>query len=110
MSLYKKIDECYFRDSMGMFGRDNFSLKGYRVILEHFEEYDHVVELDPIAIDCCFVEYDLRNDEDASAVINDYGYLVDKENPDIGDIIEVLEEETFVLCADEDCLLFDRDF
>lgn len=87
-------DSELYHDLKAM-GRDNFSYEGAKALMEHLQawagEYGTNIEYDPVALCCDFAEY--TEDE----LISEYGYLLDDENPEIGDLVETLGYETQVI-------------
>lgn len=84
--IYQTIDNAsQFADAFRQVGRPNsFTYDGYAAMYEYFEEMGTDLELDPVAIDCEFAEYD-----SAINCIEDCGYDWDG----IGDSYENDEEK-----------------
>lgn len=80
-----------FRDIFMRYGRHNsFSYEGFEVLFDFLEEIDPMMEVDPIAIDCDFVESDIPT------ILADY---------DLSSVDE-LRERTTVLEVDEDTVIY----
>lgn len=95
--------------------RDYYSMNGIDALLEYYDEIDENMEFDPVGICCDCTEYGGHGAAvDFNDLINDYGYMLDREewldenalSPDewednkelyIDGLIEVLGQHTTVL-------------
>ena len=60
--------------------RDYYSVNGLDALLEYYDEIDENMEFDPIAICCDCTEYGEHGAARSfSDMINDYGYLLDRD-------------------------------
>ena len=112
MKMIKRMDEYDMKEAFSDFGRDYYSLNGYRAILDYYNDIDENIELDVIAICCEWTEYGDNAACDFEDMKNDYGYLypideymqdyyITEEDFDIDEyideLIKVLECHTTVL-------------
>ena len=109
------------RDEFRAYNRDNFSFEGYEALLEWYDEVDHDMELDVVAIDCEWYEYGNGTEACLSwqSFINDYEYLVKREGAEeefaeieseedrVKFIVNLLEEagKTFIMLSDSILIL-----
>ena len=91
--------------------RDYYSMNGIDALLDYYDEIDENMEFDPVAICCDCTEYGAHGAScDFSDLVNDYGYLLDREEwmgenaldefdeeLYIDALVEVLEDHTSVL-------------
>lgn len=95
--LYNQINFHHFIDSFKKAGRDIFSYDGYQALFNYLESVDDWVEFDIVDIACSYNE--LSYDE----VIQVY-QLDEDATPE--DIIEYLNEHTFVVYVGPESVLF----
>ena len=114
--IYTKLDEYDIRKMMQDCNRDNFSLCAIRAYIHFIKSIgDQPQEFDAIAFDCSFIEFDLSNDDERKAFINDYGDLVKDEtfsddDSKVESIMDKLNDETCVISQDYNCFTFDYNF
>jgi hypothetical protein len=95
MSLYD------FKQAFCDYDRDYFSDEGYDVLFNMFLEIAPEADLDVIAVCCDYTEY-----ETDSALLDDYGYLIDydEDHDDIDDAMydlkNELEADTYFVALD----------
>ena len=70
--MLMEIDVFDFEKMFKLMDRDNFSKEGYTALFDYYDEFEDF-KLDVIAI-CCEV-----NEYTKEEVLNEYSYLVDKE-------------------------------
>jgi len=84
--MKQEITSSQFMDAFKQMERDYYGYEGYKALFDYYDEIEGF-ELDVVAICCEVTEYD---EED---LINDYGYLVDKEDFQEDEEAEELTEE-----------------
>ena len=87
---------------------DNFSLSGLGCLFDYLESYEQDVgvelELDVIALCCEYSEY-----SSVQEVVENYDIQLDEEEDALEQLLEYLQENTSVVCCEEDCIVI-QDF
>tara|TARA_X000001388_G_C2200833_1_gene111218 strand:+ start:104 stop:442 length:339 start_codon:yes stop_codon:yes gene_type:complete len=111
--MIEQVYKCDFIKRFDDIRPNQFSRKGLTILFNYLEmledDTSEQIEFDCIALCCEFVEY-----ENKTEFAGDYGHLfMDSLFDDLSDlenseILEILEDKTYVLCFDEDCILFQQ--
>lgn len=102
MSLIRTITGMDLMDAMKDAGRgDSFSIEACNAIVEYYGEFEDSIEIDPVAIDCEFIEskwedirVDYCNFDDISAALNER------------ELLEVLNYYTWAVSVENGKILY----
>lgn len=96
--LYEQVNFHHFIDSFKKADRDVFSYKGYQALFDYFDEQDEQLEFCVVDIACTYSElsYDKVKQD----------YCLDEDTTE-EDIIDYLNEHTFVVYIGSESVLFE---
>jgi len=97
--MYQSVNSWDFSEAFRQAGRENsFSSKGLDSLFEYLEEYEEStgeqMELDVVAIDCDFVEY-----ENLAELQNDYSDIEDMDDLQNHTTVIMIDNESFIIQA-----------
>ena len=104
MSLKITIDSASeLQDQFIAYNRNNYSLDGYRALLDYYDESENALELDVIAICCDWDEMSV------SDIITDYSIDIsdlDDEDEILEVVMEYLNDRTYAIDLCNGSILF----
>lgn len=104
--MIKTITQNDFVNAFDQRGRgSSWSLRGLEALYDFLEEVDPNYDLDVVALDCQYIDYDSMGD-----LQNDYEHLFDEdEEYDDDEIIDILNNYTTVISYDGGVVI-DKEF